>query len=78
MSSDGKGEEEDSEDAEMEGDTAEEQDGEEGTAEKVPEQNIRMTGLHRPPVSERAWLDFRTVMTRRRWGTCSWPGRCWK
>lgn len=50
MSSDGNGEEEDGDDAEMEGDTAEEQDGEDGAAEKVLDQNIRITRLHRPPV----------------------------
>lgn len=29
-------------------------------------------------LSQRKCCVFRTVMMRtRRWGTCSWPGRCW-
>lgn len=53
-------------------------------AEKVLEQSVEAHG--RVPCVDTAMSGlklvcdgvFRTVRMRRRWGTCSWPGRCWK
>lgn len=67
----------------MEGDAEEQGEGEDA-AEKVLDQSAQ---AHIRTTCERViyhlrrcfffFFFFRTVRMRR-WGTCSWPGRCWK
>lgn len=71
------GEEEDGDDDDAEMET--EEQGEEGDAtEKVLGQQIELCNTKNSTLFQQQCLIFRTVMMRtRRWGTCSWPGRCW-
>lgn len=80
------GEEEDGDDAEMEVDAEEQGEGDDA-AEKVldrpaqvyfkmtREHVILSVGFKKKPICARVF--FRTARMRR-WGTCSWLGRCWK
>lgn len=77
------GEEENGDDAEMEADAEERGEGDDA-AEKVLDQPaqvcIKMTHEHvivSVGFKKSVLVVFRTARMRR-WGTCSWLGRCWK